>query len=71
MTFEDSDTEATMLLEKIKKFVDDSKFVKGGYQIMISGMVVAVALDNEFMHPQLGELLINAQSVIVYRSSPG
>ena len=60
-----------MLLEKIKKFVDDSKFVKGGYQIMISGMVVAVALDNEFMHPQLGELLINAQSVIVYRSSPG
>ena len=71
MTFEDSDTEATILFEKIKKFVDESKFVKGGYQIMISGMVVAVALDNEFMHPQLGELLINAQSVIVYRSSPG
>ena len=51
MTFEDSDTEATMLFEKIKKFVDESKYVKDGYQIMISGMVVAVALDNEFMHP--------------------
>ena len=34
-------------------------------------MVVAVALDNAFMHPELGELLVHAQSVIVYRSSPG
>ena len=33
-------------------------------------MVVAVALDNDFTHPDLGVLLVNAQSVIVYRSSP-
>lgn len=60
-----------MLFEKIKKFVIDSSSVKGGYQVLISGMVVAIALDNEFMHAELGKLLVAAQSVIVYRSSPG
>ena len=72
MVFEDTDTDATVLFEKIKKFVIEStRAAKSGYQILISGMVVAVALDNEFMHPALGELLVHAQSVIVYRSSPG
>ena len=33
-------------------------------------MVIAVALDNSFMHPELGILLREASSVIVYRSSP-
>ena len=47
-----------MLFEKIKKFVIESKGVKGGYQILISGMVVAIALDNEFMHAELGKLLV-------------
>ena len=60
-----------MLFEKIKKFVIESKDANGGYQVLISGMVVAIALDNEFMHPELGKLLVSAQSVIVYRSSPG
>ena len=33
-------------------------------------MVIAVALDNSFMHEELGQLLMNSQSVVVYRSSP-
>ena len=70
-TFLDSDTDATQLFEKIKQFVVESRGVKGGYQVLISGMVIAVALDNQFMHEELGKLLVAAQSVIVYRSSPG
>jgi phospholipid-translocating ATPase len=38
--------------------------------VLISGMVIAVALDNSFTHPDLGNLLKNASSVVVYRSSP-
>ena len=34
-------------------------------------MVIAIALDNVFMHQDCGKLLRDAQSVIVYRSSPG
>lgn len=67
--FEDTDTDATMLFEKIKKYnamLDAQK----NYSVLISGMVIAVALDNEFTHAQLGQLLKNASSVIVYRSSP-
>ena len=47
--FEDDDNEATLLFEKIKKFLSQ---VEGqtGYCVLISGMVIAVALDNDFMH---------------------
>lgn len=69
MMFEDTDTVATELYEKIKKFLSESQNCPC-YQILISGMVIAVALDNEFTHPELGLLLKNSQSVIVYRSSP-
>lgn len=31
MMFEDSDTDATGLYEKVKKFCNESKSVKGGY----------------------------------------
>lgn len=34
-------------------------------------MVIAIALDNDFIHADIGELLVKAQSVVVYRSSPG
>lgn len=70
MVFSDDDTDATQLFEKIKGFLEQVKGLRA-YQVLISGMVIAVALDNEFTHPQLGELLQKAQSVIVYRSSPG
>jgi hypothetical protein len=49
MVFEDHDTDATYLFEKIKDFVKAVDCIKS-YQILISGMVVAVALDNPFMH---------------------
>lgn len=71
MMFEDTDVDAIKLYEKIKNFCSEAHQTKGGYQVLISGMVVAVALDNAFTHPELGDLLVNAQSVIVYRSSPG
>jgi len=71
MVFEDTDLDAYKLYEKIKQFVGEVRGIKSGYQVLISGMVVAVALDNEFTHVELGELLVKAQSVIVYRSSPG
>ena len=67
--FEDSDTDATGLFEKIKKFLSDVGN-ETGYCVLISGMVIAVALDSPFMHAELGKLLKNASSVIVYRSSP-
>ena len=59
MMFEDTDTDATELFEKIKKFVGESQGSKG-YQILISGMVIAVALDNSFTHAELGKLLVSA-----------
>lgn len=31
MMFEDTDTEATLLYEKVKKFCEESRSVKGGY----------------------------------------
>lgn len=58
-----------MLLEKIKRF-NQSVAGQKGYSVVISGFVIAVALDNSFTHPDLGKLLVNASSVIVYRSSP-
>lgn len=67
--FEDSDTDATQLFEKIKKFLNEVSN-EPGYCVLISGMVIAVALDSPFMHSELGKLLKNASSVIVYRSSP-
>jgi len=59
MTFEDTDTDATQLYEKITRFVAEVEDVKD-YQILISGMVVAIALDNDFMHANLGKLLVRA-----------
>ena len=59
MVFEDHDTDATHLFEKIKDFVQTVKDIKC-YQILISGMVVAVALDNSFMHAEIGALLVRA-----------
>ena len=59
MVFEDHDTDATHLFEKIKDFVQTVKDITC-YQILISGMVVAVALDNSFMHAELGALLVRA-----------
>lgn len=70
LMFEDSDTDATLLYEKIKRFLDQVKADKE-YAVLVSGVVIAVALDNEFTHPELGLLLKNASSVVVYRSSPG
>ena len=67
--FEDSDTDATLLYEKIKYFLEQVKN-DNKYCLLISGVVIAVALDNAFTHPELGQLLKAASSVIVYRSSP-
>lgn len=69
LVFEDDDNDATILYEKIKKFLTQVEGQKG-YCVLISGMVIAVALDNSFMHSELGPLLRDASSVIVYRSSP-
>ena len=70
--FEDTDNDATDLYEKIGKYLEMAQARKGKkYQVVISGVVIAVALDNEHMHEKLGDLLIEAGSVIVYRSSPG
>ena len=70
MMFEDTDTEATKLFEKVQRFCREVANIEN-YQVLISGMVIAVALDNVFMHEDIGKLLRDAQSVIVYRSSPG
>ena len=70
LMFDDGDTDATLLYEKIKRFLDQVKAEKE-YAVLVSGIVIAVALDNEFTHPELGLLLKNASSVVVYRSSPG
>lgn len=69
LMFEDNDLDATQLWEKIKRFLMQVKNEKD-YAVLISGMVIAVALDNGFTHPDLGVLLRNASSVVVYRSSP-
>ena len=70
LMFDDGDTDSTLLYEKIKRFLDQVKAEKE-YAVLVSGIVIAVALDNEFTHPELGLLLKNASSVVVYRSSPG
>jgi len=70
LMFDDGDTDATLLYEKIKRFLDQVK-AEEEYAVLVSGIVIAVALDNEFTHPELGLLLKNASSVVVYRSSPG
>ena len=53
LVFEDTDTNATLLLDKIKLFLKQVE-KEPKYCVSISGMVIAVALDNEFTHPQLG-----------------
>ena len=68
--FEDTDTDATALREKIQRFIIQVQTEKS-YQVLISGMVIAVALDNSFIHEDIGKLLMRASSVVVYRSSPG
>lgn len=69
LVFEDGDTNATLLCDKIKLFLKQVEN-DSDYCVSISGMVIAVALDNEFTHPHLGKLLKSSSSVIVYRSSP-
>ena len=49
MMFEDTDTDATKLFEKIQRFCREVSNIDN-YQVLISGMVIAIALDNVFMH---------------------
>ena len=67
--FEDDDTSPDKLWDKIRRFCSE---VEGcnSYQVLISGLVIAVALDFKDCHEDLGKLLVKSQSVIVYRSSP-
>ena len=67
--FEDDNTQVTSLLETIRRFNSETENVDQ-FQVLISGVVIAVAMDNESLHPDLSKLLLKAQSVIVYRSSP-
>lgn len=53
MMFADDDTEVYGLHAKIKEFCAEVANEKS-YQVLISGMVIAVALDNEITHPELG-----------------
>ena len=53
MMFADDDTEVYGLHAKIKEFCAEVANEKS-YQVLISGMVIAVALDNELTHPELG-----------------
>ena len=68
--FSDDDIEATSLYEKIQQYERESKNFKR-YYLLISGVTIQVALDNIFMHADTAKLLLKAQSVVVYRSSPG
>ena len=68
--FKEIYTESTQLFEEIKRLNQDSaKFVS--YEILISGITIQLAFDNEFIHAELSTLLLNAKAVVVYRSSPG
>ena len=56
------------LEKEAEKFVQESKTLGKNYQVLISGKVIAQALDNS--GESIGELLLHAESVVVYRSSP-
>lgn len=68
--FKEFYNEATELFEEIKRFNEESgKYKK--FEVLISGIAIQIAFDNAYMHPELQKLLIAANSVVVFRSSPG
>lgn len=68
LEFKDLYEEDEELEADAKKFVDISQKLQKNYQVLISGKVIAQALDNN--SASIGELLLHAESVVVYRSSP-
>lgn len=69
MEFAEDLTDPTAIYEVIKVNLAESKKSKM-YQVLISGFVIQIILDNSFMHVEMAELLLKAESVIVSRSSP-
>ena len=61
-------TELIDIEKEAEKFVQESKTLGKNYQVLVSGKVIAQALDNS--GKSIGELLLHAESVVVYRSSP-
>lgn len=65
--FKEAYDDEEALLTECEKFVEIVK-AYDSYQILIAGKVIAIALDAD-MQP-LATLLLSAESVVVYRSSP-
>jgi magnesium-transporting ATPase (P-type) len=65
--FEESTDNAGALEKETDAFIEKVKLYES-YQIMISGKVIAIALDADMK--SMANLMLSANSVIVYRSSP-
>lgn len=57
------------MLEEIEKF-NGLKAKYDKYQVVVSGVTIALILKNQFTHDSIAALLLGTESTIVYRSSP-
>lgn len=68
-TFTENDTDVVTLAEEIKE-INALKNEYNKYQVVISGVTIALVLRTQSLHDSIGEILLGCESAIVYRSSP-
>lgn len=70
--FEEMMTTPGEIYDLLQEHVRQSKEIRGTqkYSVLISGLTMQVVLDNDFMHAHAQELLLHAESVVMFRSSP-
>ena len=60
-------------LERIKNDIQESLIESAKYEhfeLMVDGLTITLLSHNFFFFPEVAELLLNADSVILYRASP-
>lgn len=67
--YEETLTDPTVIFDKTNQFNEASKNYKM-YTVLISGITMQKVLDNEFIHEAAAKLLLGAESVVMFRSSP-
>lgn len=67
--FDEALLDPAAIQEKICEYIESSKTC-AKYTVLISGITMQKVLDNKFTHTSAAELLLKAESVIMFRSSP-
>ena len=61
---------AAEIAAQVSFLLAESKTLKT-YQVLVSGITIQICLDTPTMHKDIAELLLKAESVVIYRASPG